>query len=604
MLAVLALLAASDWLPAQLQLPAALEQTLPLSKRASFGGDALRVVDCPEKKDHPYGICGNDLFGGFVLFDSHFEGSVRIRFSPPENDRTHFQIFVGELQGEDTVITAPRLFGEFPLTGHRVIDVPNQISSGDLNLATGEVTNLDVTVRSTHSGIRAIEGANPNLVVPDFRFPGEYGDAWMKFEQRPDGLLDFTLHVSTFLPLGKELGGDPVRFPLLPCLDFVRCVNVPARGTSLHPHLYLTTKEPDDTPCEPNCPDIPFNTVREYTLFTHSSSFGDDFELNIGALGGPAPGRSHLAGRLRIQFGAPTPMGTVPFVLSPILPKGFLAEPPEGPLNFPGIVPGLIGYNEYLRFPLQSYFLKDVALADDPFDYAEGVVDLRTGRVIGEFRLRAFFAQNLLFAVLAVNEGRIPAESFRLRGPARFERGAGGQTVFRFQGGNVIPYAGFRFPTPLLDPLEYYVAGSGSELHIFVNLQAMESRGSLDDYQVGGEENVESSRGERFSYSYAIPCDGVTAPAAFTYTNLTRGETFLLRRLASVTCTNSRTATVPEGSFDTVTFSGFGTWSRDANPHFANVQISTSPDFPYVGIHIDGGFVSNVNTKPAEKPIP
>ena len=32
--------------------------------------------------------------------------------------------------------------------------------------------------------------------------------------------------------------------------------------------------------------------------------------------------------------------------------------------------------------------------------------------------------------------------------------------------------------------------------------------------------------------------------------------------------------------------------------------ISTAPNSPYVGIHVDGGFVSNVNTKPAERPVP
>jgi hypothetical protein len=32
------------------------------------------------------------------------------------------------------------------------------------------------------------------------------------------------------------------------------------------------------------------------------------------------------------------------------------------------------------------------------------------------------------------------------------------------------------------------------------------------------------------------------------------------------------------------------------------VQISTAPDMPYVSILIDGGMLSNVNTKP-DKPV-
>jgi hypothetical protein len=34
------------------------------------------------------------------------------------------------------------------------------------------------------------------------------------------------------------------------------------------------------------------------------------------------------------------------------------------------------------------------------------------------------------------------------------------------------------------------------------------------------------------------------------------------------------------------------------------VQISTAADAPYVSILIDGGSVSNVNTKPIEHPLP
>lgn len=63
---------------------------------------------------------------------------------------------------------------------------------------------------------------------------------------------------------------------------------------------------------------------------------------------------------------------------------------------------------------------------------------------------------------------------------------------------------------------------------------------------------------------------------------------------------NSRTATSAPGDYDTVTFAGLGTWSKDpANgPHVAAVQVSTSGRFPYVSILIDGGVTSNANTKP------
>jgi hypothetical protein len=34
------------------------------------------------------------------------------------------------------------------------------------------------------------------------------------------------------------------------------------------------------------------------------------------------------------------------------------------------------------------------------------------------------------------------------------------------------------------------------------------------------------------------------------------------------------------------------------------VQVSTAPDAPYVAIIIDGGTLSNVNTKPPQNPVP
>ena len=87
-----------------------------------------------------------------------------------------------------------------------------------------------------------------------------------------------------------------------------------------------------------------------------------------------------------------------------------------------------------------------------------------------------------------------------------------------------------------------------------------------------------------------------------------------MKRLASVRCFNSRTSTRPPGDYDTVIFTGFGTWSKDepdSPPRFASVQISTSPEFPYVGILVfqdpdddDNVIQSSANTKPAQRPLP
>ena len=49
-----------------------------------------------------------------------------------------------------------------------------------------------------------------------------------------------------------------------------------------------------------------------------------------------------------------------------------------------------------------------------------------------------------------------------------------------------------------------------------------------------------------------------------------------------------------------ITFGGFGTWSKDKDVHQVSVHISTAEDEPYVGIQVDGGTTSNVNTKPED----
>jgi len=59
------------------------------------------------------------------------------------------------------------------------------------------------------------------------------------------------------------------------------------------------------------------------------------------------------------------------------------------------------------------------------------------------------------------------------------------------------------------------------------------------------------------------------------------------------------------GDCDWVTFTGIGLWTKDlGGPHMCTVQISTAPDAQYVSIQIDGGTVSNVNTKPKEAVLP
>ena len=113
-----------------------------------------------------------------------------------------------------------------------------------MDLTTGYVNPDTLLWNSSfqNSGLLAIGNANPNLAPPVVGFPGARGFAWAKFIQRPDGLLDFYFHGSTFLPFGNDINGELVRFPLPYCNPLAQCVSVLARGTSLHPHLQLDTR--------------------------------------------------------------------------------------------------------------------------------------------------------------------------------------------------------------------------------------------------------------------------------------------------------------------------------------------------------------------------
>jgi hypothetical protein len=590
----------------RLQLPSGMEQVLPLSKAASYFGDSIRAVNCRDPREAQFGSCRGTLFGGFAMTDSHLSGFVRLTFTPPVNNVTHFEATHGEgLVGDDGILAAP-LFFKLPVLQNRVQDVPGLVSGGDLNLDTGEVSNLTYYVSFSNTALLALSRVNPNLPAQPIVFsslpstPTRYGSAWAAFEQRPDGLLDYTFYGSAFLPLGAELQGDPVKFPLpivSPTLEFA---SVPARGTALHPHLSISTKEPEVSAPDA-CLDIPFNTVQELTLFTHNSSFGDKFDLNAEAvLGGDATGRSHVLGRALIQFGERAG-NSVPVAVSLLNAGGVMAEMAPSPItqDFPGrLYPGPHGFDEFLRFPLRTFSLDDLMIIDDPFDISVGALDLRSGRFLNDLLHRGFISQDLFFALLRV-EPRIPPSSFFFRGPAMLERGGGGQLIFRFAGQVHLPYAeGWLFPNPNLST--GFVVGPDSSLDPFLWVHAIQDGDSPHVFKQGGKRGVTASTGEVFSYSYKIPSDPTRHEASFEYENHTQQGKFEMHSLAWVGFSNSGGAGHKSSEYDTVTFTCFGVWSKDGSDTVqqATVQVSTAPKRPYVGIQVDLGNVSSVNTKP------
>jgi len=576
-----------------LRLPPNLEQVLPLNSQTSYFGDALIAQNCVTPETIRWGSGGNLFFGGLALMNSHLSGNIRIRFSPPVGDWTTFQVsFEKELVGSDSVLAAPTFF-KMPGRQQLVGNVPGKISSGRLNLQTGQVDfttgNLNIYVSFFNSALFALLCVNPNFPTTPLSFPGAYGSANVQFEQRSDGNLDFTFSGSTFVPLGNGTS-----FPLNFCGPSRQFASIPANGTVLHPHLALSTKEAPVIETG-ECPTIPFNTVQEFTLFTPVSSFGDLFGLDAPQFGGPALGRSRLLGRIQIQFG-PSSGPSVPVAVSTTTAGGVLAPLDPTPIAqlFPGrLTPGPQGIYENLRFPLRTYSLNDLSVIDDPFDLSVGALDLRTGEWLQPLLHRGFINQDLIFALLRV-EPRTPKDSFFFRGPSRLLKDSQVGLVLSYFGEVRIPYPpGFFFPDPNL-ATGLPVTGGGA-LDPYLWLLAFRDGVARNVVRSGKGENLLSSRGDAFSYRFVIPDEPTEHQAVFEYENLTQQGRFRMHSLAWINLANP---TVEGKTFETVTFSCFGIWMKDGIERVVQgaAQFASSDEISYVGIQIGtGGEISNVN---------
>ena len=388
---------------APLRLPPGNEQVLPLNPAASYFGDGIAALNGRAPDEIRWASGGHWLFGGLAMVDSHLTGSLRIRFSDPVENRARFQLsFERGFEGEDAFLTTPVYF-RMAFQQNRVDEVPGYASGGVVDLATGEVSDLTLYARYQSTALLSLVSVNPSFPKQPLSFPGQYGSAWARFEQRADGFLDFTFHGSTFVPLG-----DGIVWPLNFAGPELQFATIPANGTAMHPHLQLCTKESKSS-AQPAVVDVPFDTIQEYTLHTHNSAFGDAFTLEASHLGGTAKGRSHVMGRLQVQFGSRTG-DSVPVAISLLNPGGIFSDLADSPLTaaFPGrLSSGPQGFYELLRFPLRTYALDDLAILSDPFDISMGLLNLRTGRFLGPVLHRGFIHQDLIFALLRV-EPRTP----------------------------------------------------------------------------------------------------------------------------------------------------------------------------------------------------
>ncbi len=621
-----------DPLAKPLVLPKGNIETLSLNHTGSFFGDALRAVDCADyvpvafagdtiEQEVRFGICGNQLFGGVVMTDSHLSGNITIQFTPISPTKAHFVVSQGILKGDDGTLTAP--------LGYNMVVQANQISdglklsSGDLDLTTGYASNVQWYVFFSNTALLALGQVNPKLAAPLINFPGTRGHAWANFTQRPDGLLDFNFRGSTFLPLGNDIEGDPVRFPLPFCTVDGSCASVLARGTSLHPHLYLDTRESLGlSPCAPSCPDLPTNKTQVFTVNSRYTAFGDDFDMLIPQQGGSAPGRSELQGRFEIQFGVPNG-GTMPFKISILPPEGLFADPPVSPLLGAGFRGVLMGANQQLRFPLVTYGQHKLYFADEPYNFSQGMIDIASGQILGQFEYPMYIDQSLIEQLIPDNNGRISSDPFFLvamppsqdlgdTNYAFFEKERNGQTMFRANLFHHRSFASYCFPTPALIPGVCWISPDGGNLNIFGKLQAahLADPGNPGTAVMTNTQTFTSSVGDTVNYTFNVPCNPTGLSSSFVYRNGNSGAsggTFTMTHLASVSCTNSKVANGPNGTYDQMAITGFGQWSKDptnALPRFLAASVSIDPANPFATIIVFQRFPGEAQTLPGASLLP
>ena len=162
-----------------------------------------------------------------------------------------------------------------------------------------------------------------------------------------------------------------------------------------------------------------------------------------------------------------------------------------------------------------------------------------------------------------------------------------------------IPYtAGFKFPHP--DFATAFTVGNNSALDPFLWFHAIQNGAASKAVLEGGATSLRASTGDEFSFRYLIPADPGSVTPMFEYENHSQQGGFRMHSLAWIDFSHSGTSSDVPAEYDTVTFSGFGFWKKDGIKTLQQVavQISTSPEKPFIGIQVAEGDISNVNTKP------
>ncbi len=518
------------------------------------------------------------------------------------NGRARFELRQpGMLIGEDARLEAPQLF-KLPMQLCRVMDVPDLVSWGEIDLDTGLGWNVHYNAIFYNTAVITLFGVNPKLDVIPLMFPGppNAGSTSATFHPRDDGLLDFTLTANMFIPLGTDIRGDPVRWPMPFTTPDGKTASIFSRCASLHPNIRITTRASDPIPpgtSENGSLNLNPNSVMELTALTRNTTFGDDFNLNMDALGGPMYGRAHLQGRMRLQLGPPVGKSDLLPISVRVLRPGGLFSEERVHMRFvpPGCSRGMPAPREHLKAPSGVvYNIRDVAYVDDGYNISLGCVNRHTGRVMGPLLHRGYVSQEFLQKLVETELGT-PADSFAYRGPARLARGRSGELVYRFSGDLYIPYpTGFLWPKP--DEPGGFPAKDGSFLVPFMRLRGATPLPCPNGLRGEGKQ-VTTTINEKISYRFDLPGDPATGDPAFEFHHHDLEAGFHLVELVWIAYFNAQ----EEGTEpDCVALTGLGTWSADPEGklHFLSAFMREAEGESYFNILVDGGATTCAHLRP------
>ena len=436
-------------------------------------------------------------------------------------------------------------------------------------------------------------------------------DTRLEVSRDPEGRLQLSLGVTWITEWGQLESGPGARIPWLPetsppstagagpavCLSCRRVTlsqRLSLQGSESPATFAAEAEDRGQNPGEDHWPLTP-RSFLELTSFSHDSRLSAHASVDAPPARANVEWAHPLLGRWVLQSGEPSG-DRLPVLIHPL---PFEAQ--NGPR-------GWLGFESEVRFGEQIYPQPAIRLSPPTRSFNICSVDRLNGASIGPFELTLQDDRRLLRDLhkLQALSGSL---TMAYRGSARLETQSGGDVHFFFDPplnrddsflGASEENTGLHLRPSSLFPAPHGTSGYPVRTHsrFDFNLRLAAGRGlQAPSGKLSGEERLLSSTRRLFSYRYMLSTRA-TDPATFELIDHTLGGTFVLKHLVHIvfgSSPSSRARRTP----DTVTFSGFGTWSLDPESgptHRISAHLCRSRHSPFIAIAIDEGSTSSIST--------